>query len=208
MANTTEYKGFTVAEQDGRFYVANVMSTMGVFTVKAGFKPEGYATLNNAKGAITKRIAAMELNAAVDAGMAGDKGAFPWAKRAAKAADKATITAEDADIVGGIQMLTGEADKPEGYTHPGKFWPFPVIVLADSYKVTHDKPVDLSRPLKGSRNKREGRYAGKHAEYVGDKFGRPDRATKIKARHWRVGPAGLYDDLRSHARFMAKINAA
>lgn len=46
--NTTEYKGFNIYEINGRFCAQD--------RGEAKFKQEGYATLNTAKGAITKHL--------------------------------------------------------------------------------------------------------------------------------------------------------
>lgn len=61
--NATQYKGFNIYEINGRF-AAQDKGT-------AKFKPEGYATLNTAKGAITKHLQNV---AAVDAEIKADFG--------------------------------------------------------------------------------------------------------------------------------------
>lgn len=105
----TEYKGFNI-----EFVSNGITIDSGRYFVRAdGFKAEGYSTLNNAKGAITKHLAAKGINPTGDF----------------------TKTEERiAELV--------EATRASGLTilHP-------------------------SKPVVQSRNKREGRYAGKYGTH-------------------------------------------
>lgn len=142
---TEQYKGHTIeiVSYDG-------LGTVSFrFFVKAdGFKTEGYATLNNAKGAITKHINA------------------PAPAQAAKIAnaDHASVSVEES--------------MPAGYTHPAPHWPYAGTGSEwtgernpQGHKIASDPAhaklyaemdyygMGKARDSR-SRNKREGHFAG------------------------------------------------
>lgn len=179
--NTTPYKGFNIVDLSERFYVTVVGSkSRGA----EGFNPDGYATLNNAKGAITKHL-----------------------KGAVTAAIATTADIPVAERMAAIStMVRGNSEQPADYVAPAPSWPYneprhtaqvdevakhmakkimsqpatsdgkdraSVPVDADLSANTahlmqqltyhgflkHGKPVTSQKYL--SRNKREGKYAGK-----------------------------------------------
>jgi hypothetical protein len=58
---TIEYKGFSIAEIDGKFYVHGA-----AYMQAKGIRADGYPTMNHAKGAITKALKAAEATEAAE----------------------------------------------------------------------------------------------------------------------------------------------
>ncbi len=126
--NVTEFKGIAINAKAGRFVVA-----------ADGFRPDGYATISHAKGAITKHRQ--------DTGLESRK--------------------PSSDITAGIfQAFAKPVSGPTGSYLPRDAATTPVnesdAVLAllrfEGFLHTDGRP---KLPDSRSRNKREGRYAGK-----------------------------------------------
>jgi hypothetical protein len=82
------------------------------------------------------------------------------------------------------------------------------ITLAFLLRLYYALAVDINfmettmQKITISRNKREGRYAGKRAYY---KFSDcNDDAIKFPTKHWRVGSWG-FDSLKSYGKFLRSI---
>lgn len=161
--NTSEYKGFTL--QHG---VAN--SSDRIFVLGEGFNPEGYATLNNAKGAITKHINAIQKEVRCDPEW-GEKMyeslediANAQVAKAATSDDKARTSVPVSASESRIRAFTKALS--EGV---GSF----TAKINDKGQPIHSDPVmakiyaelDYFGMAKTrdnrSRNQREGKYAGK-----------------------------------------------
>jgi hypothetical protein len=141
MQKTVEYKGFTIlcgiANSSDRFFVQSTEND-------TKFNIDGYATLGNAKGAITKHLQATgkePINGSIPAPKAAtsddtDKASVPllFDSKEESLADSAGIAAED---------FAAES-QPASYSHPATNWPFGVHVK-----------------LYESRNKLEGRFTGR-----------------------------------------------
>lgn len=138
------YKSYLITESaNGRFYVSAM-----------GFNPEGYATLNNAKGAITKHLNKQALGKAIDAGLNGEPDKFPWAERTKAAtndkASHATVYPTDEAC---YQQEAAERYAAEHPLEVATGMPF-----ADEIQAIRQKTV-----IPKSRNRREGRLDGKRA---------------------------------------------
>jgi len=144
--NTTEYKGFNITENNGRLFV----SACGGYPHDS-FNPDGYATMNNAKGAITKHLKAVEErhNAFCDdvAGMAKEDKDAPTPKEQISRALASEVKAARKNK----PATNDKADKAsDAAAHP--------LEVATGMPFA-DKIADIVNLH--SRNKREGRYAGK-----------------------------------------------
>ena len=164
----TMYKGFTIEQ------IADCNSVIRYHVQFRGFNPTGYATLNNAHGAITKAIKANP--------------SMPWATPAnaeSREAVKANLKSID---------LNPESYVPFNMDNLVAMLRYQGLLRADGKPKNSDKR---------SRNKREGGYAGKRAEYrVGAAY---ETIQRMPVKHWRSGPKGTYDSLKSYAKFLRSI---
>jgi hypothetical protein len=172
MTTTTEYKGFKI--QHGI-----PASSTRYFVLADGFKQEGYASLGTAHGAITKHLQAEALSKAIDAGIMGDKEAFPWVKRS-KAA-----TSDDKDYATYTELRAAVKADADRMTALLRYYG---LVDMTGFPCQTDKR---------SRNQREGGYAGTARLYQI----LPDGTSKrLRKGHLRAGNGRYILSLRDQAR--------
>lgn len=142
-ARREEYKGYEVVE-----YLSN-MGRFHVMPHSADFREDGYSTANNAKGAITKYLKANN---------AMHRDDLTVNERAA-AQSKAATSDDKARASVPVRERDGAFDDYQGPDNPAASTANLMQQLTYHGFLKHGKPVTSQKYL--SRNKREGKYAGK-----------------------------------------------
>jgi hypothetical protein len=159
----TQYKNFVIVQIGARYHVTKGGEVMpsGDAINADGFNPEGFPTMGHAKGAITKRG-----NAAIDTALTTRHTAPAQAAanddkdRASVAAPASEAAKSEARIVGMVDALS---TTPEGWTGQRNTKGEPIHgnpKLAKVYAEMDYYGMTKERDSR-SRNKREGRYAGR-----------------------------------------------
>jgi hypothetical protein len=157
--NTTPYKGFNIHElENGRFAAQNKGDAV--------FRADGYSTLNNAKGAITKHLQLMDAahnSTSLTERISARATLATKAKRVEKAAtsDDTDRAVTPADNINAMAVAMRDADR-DGWTTQRNDKGDPIHAnptMAHLYAELDYHGMTRERDSR-SRNKREGRYAG------------------------------------------------
>lgn len=151
-----EYKGLVIRPQPTAFFV-----TTADWGLLPGFRQDGYATLNNAKGAITKHLNATATKPASVAASSDDKAHTSVPVPAPTGSYLPRDSAARAELVSTLNAaLTAFREPHKDYDDEDLEIE---VMQAQSNLADFDRSHATPLAATPSRNKREGRYAGKWA---------------------------------------------